>query len=416
MASCSRHLSSASIVSSSGRFPAKSTCVASPCALSNVPVWGPFLVDSCTRGPTAVTRKPGWRRESWNRPVLPTTPTKTFFATAHRSRSGGSLLQCNAASVEIAESSNDQGASEPEAAIQSIPELRERFRCPGVEFQEVSGLRVAVLKLAEGSSVRVLLEGARVIAWRAVMYHKGKEDLIYSKLNRTRAEGQGWLRGGIPVSFPEPAEGAAGIQSSNSLASLVREMPWRVVSTWADGDAFAEIVLSLEDTPATRALWPHRFALRYSVHQLPDRLVCVLRCHNRDARPFSFGASLDSHLEVVDPAGATVMGLEGAKYVTRTKLNRNWKAKGAEKQQDVPLGKSTERIYCKPQAAVSLFDRGGYRTMTLVKEGFEDVVLVDSGSSTQESSFLCLGAGNHRKITLAPGESWEGRQTIRLEK
>lgn len=76
------------------------------------------------------------------------------------------------------------GAAEPAPAIQSIAELRERFCCPGVEFQEVSGLRVAVLKLAEGSSVRVLLEGARVIAWRAVMYHKGKEDLIYSKLNR----------------------------------------------------------------------------------------------------------------------------------------------------------------------------------------------------------------------------------------
>lgn len=88
-----------------------------------------------------------------------------------------------------------------------------------------------------------------------------------------------------------------------------------------------QVVLSLEDTPATRAVWPHRFALRYSVHQLPDRLVCVFRCQNRDSRPFSFAASLDSHLAVVDPEGARVMGLEGAKYLTRTKLNRNWKVR-----------------------------------------------------------------------------------------
>lgn len=30
---------------------------------------------------------------------------------------------------------------------------------------------------------------------------------------------------------------------------------------------------------------------------------------------------------------------------------------GLERQQDVPLGQAAERIYCRPQAAVSLFDR-----------------------------------------------------------
>jgi hypothetical protein len=68
--------------------------------------------------------------------------------------------------------------------LQSVSELQEQFCCPGIEFQDVTGLRVASLKLAEGSSVRIVLEGARVITWKAVMYHKGKEDLIYSKLNR----------------------------------------------------------------------------------------------------------------------------------------------------------------------------------------------------------------------------------------
>ena len=60
--------------------------------------------------------------------------------------------------------------------------------------------------------------------------------------------------------------------------------------------------------------------------------------------------------------------------------------------------------------------QGGYRTITVEKEGFEDVVLVNPGPSDEESSFVCLGAGNFRTITLAPGESWEGRQTVRLEK
>lgn len=88
-----------------------------------------------------------------------------------------------------------------------------------------------------------------------------------------------------------------------------------------------QIVLSLEDSPATRALWPHPFRLRYSVHQMPDRLVCVLRAHNPGPRAFSFAASLDSHLAVIDPAGAHVIGLNGVKYVARTQLNRNWKVR-----------------------------------------------------------------------------------------
>ena len=76
------------------------------------------------------------------------------------------------------------GTAETARAVQSLDELRAQFRCPGVDFQEVAGLCLAVLRLADGSAVRLMLEGARVIAWRAVMYHGGKEDLIFSKLNR----------------------------------------------------------------------------------------------------------------------------------------------------------------------------------------------------------------------------------------
>jgi hypothetical protein len=57
--------------------------------------------------------------------------------------------------------------------------------------------------------------------------------------------------------------------------------------------------------------------------------------------------------------------------------------------------------------------QGGYRTMNLVKEGFQDVLLVDIGASAQDT-FVCLGSGTYNKITLLPGESWEGRQTIQL--
>lgn len=70
-----------------------------------------------------------------------------------------------------------------------------------------------------------------------------KVEVFVASPCRTQAEGRGWLRGGIPVSFPLPAEGAAGAEGRDaaSLGSLVRGMPWRVVSTWADGDAFAEV-------------------------------------------------------------------------------------------------------------------------------------------------------------------------------
>jgi D-hexose-6-phosphate mutarotase len=68
------------------------------------------------------------------------------------------------------------------------------------------------------------------------------------------------IRGGIPLVFPKFGPWSAGPNHG-----FARIQPWTVGKQGTDAEGpFVELVLS--DNEATRAMWPHRFGLVFTVH------------------------------------------------------------------------------------------------------------------------------------------------------
>ena len=118
-------------------------------------------------------------------------------------------------------------------------------------------LPVATLTHPSGATAEVYLHGAHVTSWIPA---DGVERLFVSSAS-LYAAGKA-IRGGIPVCFPQfsgrgplPNHGFARTSSG-----------WQVESTSSDGPGGEVcLVLSLIDSDATRAVWPHAFELRYTV-------------------------------------------------------------------------------------------------------------------------------------------------------
>ena len=74
----------------------------------------------------------------------------------------------------------------------------------------------------------------------------------------------------------------------------------------------------LEDTDATRADWPHRFRLEYTVVLGPRTLRTALHVANRnDADAFTFTTALHTYFAVRRIEDVRVVGLHGLRYTDK---------------------------------------------------------------------------------------------------
>jgi galactose mutarotase-like enzyme len=113
------------------------------------------------------------------------------------------------------------------------------------------------------------------------------------------------VRGGVPVLFPiagkldpDRLPGATAPMKQHGFA---RNLPWRVVAAAPD-----RAVLGLDADDATRALYPHDFALRYTYVAAGGALRIEQRFENRGAAAMPIQPGLHPYFLVPDKAGARV--------------------------------------------------------------------------------------------------------------
>jgi glucose-6-phosphate 1-epimerase len=155
----------------------------------------------------------------------------------------------------------------------------------------------------------ICAQGGHVLRWK----HDGSDVLFVAR--KARFEPGQPIRGGIPVIFPW--FGDDPLKAGRAAHGFARRLPWRVVSQELRA-ASTKVVLELVDSDATRALWPHRFALRLEA-ALGAELELALTVENRDSAPFQFEEALHSYFQVGDVRAISLRGLEGARY--RDKLD-----------------------------------------------------------------------------------------------
>jgi glucose-6-phosphate 1-epimerase len=269
------------------------------------------------------------------------------------------------------------------------------------------GLPLVPLRAADGASADVYLHGAHVTSWQPAP--GGDERLFLSTRSEFRAGAA--IRGGIPVIFPQFA--AEGPLPRHGFA---RTTTWSLdEARAADGSAVA--VLSLRDTPDTRAIWDARFRATISVRVGGAELTVGLVVENDGSSPFSFTAALHTYLRVRYVARAEVVGLEGAQYrdaAERTTLR-------TDVASVLRVTGELDRVYVGAPSTLLVREPG--RALRVATRGFPDVVLWNPGRKRAaglldmepdgERAMLCVEAAVvQTPVTLPPGARWQGSQTL----
>jgi glucose-6-phosphate 1-epimerase len=251
-------------------------------------------------------------------------------------------------------------------------------------------------------------QGGQPLSWVTA---DGRERLYLSE--RAVFDGQTPIRGGVPVCFPQ----FAGLGSLPKHGFL-RTAPWEVV-TRRTGDDYALVTLATSDSAATRALWPHAFAVELTVLLEADRLDLELCVTNRGATAFTFTGALHSYLRVDDVQQATLEGLFGVDYRDAVDGNRVH----TERHLVVPIEAETDRVYRGAAQALLLRDVGG--RLAIGMEGFTDVVVWNPGADKAAAladlpadgwrHLLCVEAAcADSPVTVAAGDEWVGRQAFEV--
>lgn len=284
-----------------------------------------------------------------------------------------------------------------------------------IALSRYQGMDALELLAPDGARATLLLHGAHIVSWVPA----GADEQLYLSPKSAFATGQA-IRGGVPVCFPQFA--ARGPLQKHGFA---RSKPWQLVlAEQGDDDALA--VLRLADDAASRMFWPHAFEAELSVRVAGRSLEIELACENRGDTSLSFTGALHSYLRVQDLNESSVQGLSGLHY---------WDSiDHVEKSQRVDLllpgspgAQDLDRIYHQVKQDLTLVEQRGAdkRELLIRQQGFEDAVVWNPGAEKCAAladmpaegwrQMLCIeAAAIEHPITLAPGESWAGMQSLTL--
>ena len=268
--------------------------------------------------------------------------------------------------------------------------------------------RKVTLTAPDGAQATVYPYGAHVTSWRP----PGGEERLFLSERAAFRMGKA-IRGGVPVCFPQFA--GEGPLLKHGFARISR---WDLVRTKQAG-ATAQAVLQLEDSEASRALWPHAFRATLTVTVGGPRLRLDFRVENTGATAFTFTGALHTYLRVHDISQTVVEHLGGRHY-------RDTATGVADNEQVDPEVRFTgevDRIY--RDAAAQVVVREPERRTTVLARGFPDVVLWNPGPEkcaemgdmepTGYRHMVCVEAAVvSRPAEVPAGGSWSGTQELQV--
>jgi glucose-6-phosphate 1-epimerase len=260
-----------------------------------------------------------------------------------------------------------------------------------------------------GDTAVVALHGAHVLSWVAA----GRERLYLSP--RAVMDGQGAIRGGVPVCFPQ-----FNLRGPLPKHGFVRNLAWQGTMPQELAESGAvQLELSLQDDERSRAFWPlASFSLRLVVTLAPGSLRVALHAHNCGADPWSFTGALHTYLRVDDIAQAAVDGLAG---------RARWDALTQEHsvQRDaVQFTGEYDSVFSAAPGPLVLHD-GAQRLAIEQSPAFANTVVWNPGSALCArlpdmpvegyQHMLCVEAAQvDSPVTVPPGAHWAGWQQLRV--
>ncbi|VTU14563.1 Putative glucose-6-phosphate 1-epimerase [Variovorax sp. SRS16] len=263
--------------------------------------------------------------------------------------------------------------------------------------------------LPAGDSCTVALHGAHVLSWVTA---DGVERIYLSP--EALFDGQSAIRGGVPVCWPQFNQ--RGPLPKHGFA---RNVAWQAhTPEGPEGEGGAgTLALSLHDSDATRALWPHAFHLRLSVTLAPRALRIALAVENPGPLPWSFAAALHSYLRVDDATAVRLEGLQGARRWDSVRDVRQ-----VETTPALHFGAEFDSVYAAPAGPLRLVQASGTLAIAHSASCTETVVWNPGPELSAKLAdmpddgwrhMLCVEAARvDEPVLLAPGAAWQGWQQL----
>jgi glucose-6-phosphate 1-epimerase len=261
------------------------------------------------------------------------------------------------------------------------------------------------LRAAGGGAASVRAAGAQVLSWTPAGESRSR---LYLSPRARFADGEP-TRGGIPLCFPQFAD--QGPLPMHGFARTARWLPLPSAGT-LDRAAFR-----LEDSPGSRALWPHRFRAEVSVRVARRSLSVTLSVDNVGDAPFEFTCALHTYFAIDDLDALSLRGLSGARYRDK-RLGRGGLT---ETGPELRIDGAIDRVYHAVPPSLVLAE--GTRATRIRAFGFTDIVVWNPGPERaaatddlgpgSERDLLCVEAAVARApIRLSPGQHWRGGQRL----
>ena len=288
---------------------------------------------------------------------------------------------------------------------QELHALRDRFRTPGVTFDDTSqGLTHATIT-TRAATARLYLHGAHVTHYQPA----GAAPVLFMSERSFYQPGKP-IRGGVPLIFPwfgphptdlnEPAHGWA------------RTSPWILDHVIREDDDTTTLALSLT---------AHHYALTYTV-RVGRELSMQLAVHNTGPSATTFEEALHTYLAVADVRRVRVEGLDGRSYLDKMDG-------GSRKTQAGPIAITgeTDRVYVDTPDAVTVDDPLAGRRLVVSKESSATTVvcnpwvekakrMADFGDD-EWPRMLCVETANaaENAVMLPAGGRHTLRATLQVE-
>lgn len=274
-----------------------------------------------------------------------------------------------------------------------------------IEEIDFHGTPAIKLNGPRGTSAVVSRLGGQLLSW---VSRDGRERLFLSE--KAVFDGSVPIRGGVPVCFPQFAD-----QGKLPKHGLLRTRPWEVVAQRC-GDDYALVTLAVSDDEASHAQWPHAFQVDITIMLEAERLDIEFGVDNPGDAAFSFTGALHTYLRVVQVEDAAIEGAYG--FMVHDKISGGGPKK--DTGTEILIEGETELLYQDVSCAFLL--KAGNHTVGLQAEGFPDVVIwnpwVEGCARLADMApddwkrMVCIEAVASQPETVAPGQSWSGRQSL----
>ena len=283
-------------------------------------------------------------------------------------------------------------------------ELNHRF---GIEkhirFIEGKGdLPTAVIDNSFASAT-ISLYGAHVQSYRP----HGEQDFLWLSPQSAFEVGKP-IRGGIPVCFPW--FGPHPTNSQWPVHGFARLQIWTVRSTSITSEGVTELILELQDTTETRAIWPYSFKTELVI-TVGKHLEVSLIIQNTGKESFTTTNSLHTYFHVKNLETASISGLAKLPYYDPAHEDTTFE----QQEEALTISKEENRRYFTHEGECILRDPELKRTIRIQKAGSKVTVIWNPHKETVKNigdipnegylSFVCIEQTNYYEdaTTLVAG-------------